>query len=293
MTTSYNPFHHLASLRHAYFEGDSVMRLAFLEMIKQNDLTFSGPYANALETTTFPAKVLLAVYDELYPDGVELDTYDQEYADNVTNSIIGEILRHVTSDPDQPHDGWAPDLSFGDQEAVIKAIKGAWTAEEKDSFLKPYYEQPDNASEIMRRPAKALSAHFSVKPFGSAIIHQVEGGKNDIPERLKFLSRMTGPYYMTWKSCDEWGYKLVKTPGFPDSTEVYVNIEFVKPPKGIAIVATSSTDDVPDPDKPGEMKSEQLVIKMSKGKNNRSRSLTARDLKYHDWVFTVEDTRTP
>ena len=291
MTTSYNPFHHLVSLKHNYFEGDAMVRLAFLELIKQNGLTFTGPYANALETTSFPARLQLAVYDELYPDGVELDTFDQKVPSDITSSIIGRITNHITSDPEQPHDGWVPDLSLADQDAVIKAVSTVWTAGEKRSFLKP----PRSAEvyETMRRPASALSAHFSVTPFSTAVIHQVEGGKNSIPERHKFISRLSGPWHMTWKACDEWGYKLVKTPGFPDSAEVYVNIEFVKPPKDVTLVATSSRDDVPDPDKPGEMKSEQLIIKMSKGKNNRSRSLNARDLKYHDWVFTVEDARTP
>ena len=293
MTTSYNPFHHLVALKHDDYEGDSVVRLAFLEMLKQNNLTFTGPYANALETTSFPAKLLLAVYDELYPDGVEFETFDQNYAQTIVREMITEMVNHVTSDPEQPHDGWVPDMSLADQSAILKAIHGAWTAEEKKRFLKPYRYWPDGLSEIMRRPVKALSAHFSVTPFSTAVLHQVEGGKNSIPERHKFISRLSGAYYMTWKACDEWGYKLVKTPGFPDSTEVYVNIEFVKPPKDVTLVATSSRDDVPDPDKPGEMKSEQLIVKMSKGKNNRSRSLNARDLKYHDWVFTVEDARTP
>ena len=292
MTNTYNPFHHLTTLRYPDWEGDPFVRLALIELIKQNNLTFTGPYANALETTSLAAQIGLAVYDELFPDGLNENWDHQSTTVNVTRAIIRAIYINQTSEGEaDTADRWVPDLSLADQRTIINAIKGAWTAEEKILFNE--FRWATSTRDIAARPASAMSAHFTVKPFGTAIIHMAEGGLNSIPERERFLSRMSGPYHMTWKACQEWGYKLIKTPGFPDNTEVYVNIEFNKPPKDVTLVGTSSTDDVPDPDKPGEMKSEQLVIKMSKGKNNRSRSLTARDLKYHDWVFTVEDTRTP
>ena len=292
--TSYNPFHHLTMLRYPYWEGDPFLRLVLFDLIKQNNLTFTGPYANALETTSLSAQILLAVYDELFPDGMNENEDNQSAAGRIANLIMFAVGRHVTTEAMTNTERWIPDLSLADQRSVLSAIKGAWTEQEKKLFSVHPREWTVEAKEIAGRPGRTgMSAHFTVNPFGNAVIHMAEGGLNHIPERERFLSRMSGPYHMTWKACQEWGYKLIKTPGFPDSTEVYVNITFNNPPKAITIVATSSTDDVPDPDKPGEMKSEQLVIKMSKGKNNRSRSLTARDLKYHDWVFTVEDTRTP
>ena len=293
MTTTYNPFHHLTILRYPEWEGDPFVRLAIIELIKQNNLTFTGPYASALESTSFGAQLMLSVYDELYPDGMDEDYDDQLSAGRIGSYIISAIRSHVTISAEANTGWWVPDLSLADQRTILKAVDGAWSKDEKVAFNSDPYYWSAETKEVAARPASALSSHFTIKPFGTSIIHMVEGGLNNIPERERFLSRMSGPYHMTWKGCQEWGYKLVKTPGFPDSTEVYVNIEFNKPPKDVTLVGTSSTDDVPDPDKPGEMKSEQLVIKMSKGKNNRSRSLTARDLKYHDWVFTVEDTRTP
>ena len=290
MTTTYNPFHHLVNLKYAHFEGDPMMRLAFMELIKQNNLTFDGPYANAMETTNLSADILLAVYDELYEDGLNESYYNQRTADRVATEIISALTTHVTSEDDSVYEGWVPDLAQADKQAVLAAIKGAWTPEETPHFRKRNWS--DATQTAIRRPATAMSAHFTVKPFGTAIVGIVEGGLNDIPERSRFLSRMSGPYHMTWKACKEWGFRIPKTAGFPDTNDVLLNITFNKPPKDVFLRIVSSTDDVPDPDKPGEMKSEGHTVELTKGKNRNQLALTSHDLKYHDWVFTARDDRS-
>ena len=291
MTTTYNPFHHLVNLRYQRWEGDPFIRLAIMELIKQNSLTFTGPYANALETTSLSAKILLAVYDEIYPDGFN-DSYDDQYtASKIATEIIDALTRHITSEHDGTHDGFVPDLAMTDQQAVLKAIKGAWTPDELKRLKKPY-DWSDKTKEAAQRPANAMSAHFTVKPFGTAIVGMIEGGLNSIPERSRFLSRMSGPYHMTWKGCMDWGYRIPKTPGFPDTNDVLINVTFNKPPKDVYLRIVSSTDDVPDPDKPGEMKSEGHTVELTKGKNRNQLALTSHDLKYHDWVFSARDDRS-
>ena len=292
MTTSYNPFHHLTHLAYSDFEGDPFVRLAFLELIRQNNLTFTGPYANAMEATSLPAQVLLAVYDELYPDGMNENYENQTAAGYITMLLTSAISAHVTSDDEGSFDGWAPDLAQGDKETIIAAIKGAWTPEEKKRFQKPISRWPQEVAELCRRPVSAMSAHFTVKPFGTAIVGMIEGGNDPIPARSRFLSRMSGPYHMTWKACQEWGYRIPKTAGFPDTNDVLINVTFNKPPKDVFLRIVSSTDDVPDPDKPGEMKSEGHTVELTKGKNRNQLALTSHDLKYHDWVFTARDDRS-
>ena len=292
MTTSYNPFHHLVNLNLNDFRGDSVLRLAFMEMIKQNNLTFTGPYATALESVNISAEILLAVYDELYPDGMNESYDNQQVAYLVARDIIDGAAIHVTSDNTGTYEGWVPDLSLADKQNILTAIKGAWTPQEKKRFQKSAYTWNSDLIAIARRPISALSAHFTVKPFGTAIVGMIEGGLNSIPERSRFLSRMSGPYHMTWKACQEWGYRIPKTPGFPDTNDVLINVTFNKPPKDVFLRIVSSTDDVPDPDKPGEMKSEGHTVELTKGKNRNQLALTSHDLKYHDWVFTARDDRS-
>ena len=293
MTNNYNPFHHLTHLKFEQFEGDPFIRLAFLELIKQNNLKFAGPYANAMEATSLGAQLLLAVYDELYPDGMNESYDNQAAAGYITITILSELSSHITSDGEGSFDSWVPDLAQADKEAVIAAIKGAWTPEEQ-KLLNVY---PSNWTldtvDIAKRPvAKAMSAHFTVKPFGTAIVGMIEGGNDPIPARSRFLSRMSGPYHMTWKACQEWGFRIPKTPGFPDTNDVLINVTFNKPPKDVFLRIVSSTDDVPDPDKPGEMKSEGHTVELTKGKNRNQLALTSHDLKYHDWVFTARDDRS-
>ena len=292
MTTNYNPFHHLVNLNFNEFRGDSMLRLAFMELIRQNNLAFTGPYANAMESVNLSADILLAVYDEFYPDGMN-ESYDsQQAAEFTARSIISGLARHASSDNTGNYDGWVPDLAQADKQAVLKAIKGAWTAKEQSQFQKNVHRWGSEMTELARRPVSALSAHFTVKPFGTAIIGMIEGGLNNIPERHRFLSRMSGPYHMTWKGCHEWGYRIPKTPGFPDTNDVLINVTFNKPPKDVFLRIVSSTDDVPDPDKPGEMKSEGHTVELTKGKNRNQLALTSHDLKYHDWVFTARDDRS-
>ena len=292
MTNIYNPFHHLTALRYPDWEGDPFVRLAILDLIKQNNLTFTGPYASALETTSFGAQLMLAVYDELYPDGMNEDWEDQASAGIVAGNIISEVRSHVTSDNEATAGWWVPDLSLADQRAVLEAVKTAWSAEEKATFNADSYSWSAQDHQVAARPARALSAHFTVKPFGTAIVGMIEGGNDPIPARNRFLSRMSGPYHMTWKACQEWGYRIPKTPGFPDTNDVLINVTFNKPPKDVYLRIVSSTDDVPDPDKPGEMKSEGHTVELTKGKNRNQLALTSHDLKYHDWVFTARDDRS-
>ena len=292
MNNSYNPFHHLTHLKFEQFEGDPFIRLAFLELINQNNLNFTGPYANAMQATSLPAQVLLAVYDELYPDGMNESYDNQATAGMTTTRLISGITRHVTSDDEATFNSWVPDLAQADKQAVIAAIKGAWTAEEQKILQQPGHRWGDRHDQLATRPVAALSAHFTVKPFGTAIVGMIEGGLNNIPERHRFLSRMSGPYHMTWKGCQEWGFRIPKTPGFPDTNDVLINVTFNKPPKDVFLRIVSSTDDVPDPDKPGEMKSEGHTVELTKGKNRNQLALTSHDLKYHDWVFTARDDRS-
>ena len=290
MTTSYNPFHHLTALRYPDWEGDPFIRLAFLELVKQNNLTFTGPYATAMESTSFGAQLLLAVYDELYPDGMNESFDNQATAGRICSTIIDGVKTHITSEDEGNANWWIPDLSLADQRAVITAVTNAWTPQEKQNF-KAYNWTTDYYT-AARRPSTALSAHFTVKPFGTAIVGMIEGGNDPIPERSRFLSRMSGPYHMTWKACQEWGYRIPKTPGFPDNNTVLINVTFNKPPKDVFLRIVSSTDDVPDSDKPGEMKSEGHTVELTKGKNRNQLALTSHDLKYHDWVFTARDDRS-
>ena len=292
MTTHYNPFHHLTHLKFEQFEGDPFMRLAFLELIRQNNLAFTGPYANAMEATSLGAQLLLAVYDELYPDGMNESYDNQSAAGHITIRMLGYIASHVTSDNQGVFDSWIPDLAQADKEAVIAFIHGAWTPEEQKLLNISPSRWTQEIDDLCKRPVSALSAHFTVKPFGTAIVGIVEGGLNSIPERHRFLSRMSGSYHMTWKACQEWGYRIPKTPGFPDTNDVLINVTFNKPPKDVFLRIVSSTDDVPDPDKPGEMKSEGHTVELTKGKNRNQLALTSHDLKYHDWVFTARDDRS-
>ena len=293
MTTSYNPFHHLTVLKYPDWEGDPFVRLAFLELIKQNNLNFEGPYAAALETTSLAAQIALAVYDELYPDGLNEDWDNQAVTIEVTRHIINALVLHVTTDNEANNENWIPDLSLADKETVLNAIKEAWTDDEKTLFIPRISRWTDNAQQIASRPARSgMSAHFTVRPFGTAIVEMIEGGNDPIPARSRFLSRMSGPYHMTWKACQEWGYRIPKTAGFPDTNDVLINVTFNKPPKDVFLRIVSSTDDVPDPDKPGEMKSEGHTVELTKGKNRNQLALTSHDLKYHDWVFTARDDRS-
>ena len=292
MTNTYNPFHHLTTLRYPNWEGDPFVRLAILELIKQNNLTFTGPYASALETTSFGAQLLLAVYDELYPDGMNEDYDDQASAGHVADRILSKVRTHLTSDGEADSGWWVPDLALADQRAVLAAVQNAWSDDEKISFKPASYNWTTKAREAAERPSTALSAHFTVKPFGTAIVGMIEGGNDPIPARNRFLSRMSGPYHMTWKACLEWGFRIPKTPGFPDTNDVLINVTFNKPPKDVFLRIVSSTDDVPDPDKPGEMKSEGHTVELTKGKNRNQLALTSHDLKYHDWVFTARDDRS-
>ena len=292
MTTTYNPFHHLVALRYPDWEGDPFLRLALLELIEQNSLTFTGPYASALENTSFGARLLLAVYDELYPDGMNENYDDQAAAGRVTKSIFSEISRHVTSDSEGDALWWIPDLSLADQQSVLDAVSTSWSEDDKTLFNKNGTQWTTQEWDVSARPGRALSAHFTVKPFGTSIVQMIEGGNDPIPERSRYLSRMSGPYHMTWKACQEWGYRIPKTAGFPDTNDVLINVTFNKPPKDVYLRIVSSTDDVPDPDKPGEMKSEGHTVELTKGKNRNQLALTSHDLKYHDWVFSARDDRS-
>ena len=296
MTNTYNPFHHLTTLRYPDWEGDPFLRLAFIELIKQNNLKFAGPYANALESTSLAAQIALAVYDEIFPDGLNEHWDHQATTGNVTSFIIRAIFTSATTDGEADTlDRWVPDLSLADQRAIITAIQGAWTDDEKKELTKDYdgSSWPQERRDIAARPARTgMSAHFTVKPFSTSIVQIVEGGNDPIPERSKYLSRMSGPFHMTWKACQEWGFRIPKTAGFPDTNDVLINVTFNKPPKDVFLRIVSSTDDVPDPDKPGEMKSEGHTVELTKGKNRNQLALTSHDLKYHDWVFTARDDRS-
>ena len=292
MTTSYNPFHHLTILRYPDWEGDPFVRLALIELIKQNNLTFTGPYASALESTSFGAQLMLAVYDELYPDGMNEDWEDQASAGHVGERIIRKVRSHLSTEAEANIGWWVPDLALADQRAILAAVENAWSEDEKDAFTSYPENWTAKARESAERPANALSAHFTVKPFGTAIVGMIEGGNDPIPARNRFLSRMSGPYHMTWKACQEWGFRIPKTPGFPDTNDVLINVTFNKPPKDVYLRIVSSTDDVPDPDKPGEMKSEGHTVELTKGKNRNQLALTSHDLKYHDWVFSARDDRS-
>ena len=289
--TTYNPFHHLLNLRFDNYEGDPVLRLILAELIKQNNLSFTGTYANVLEITNFPARLLLVMYDEFFPDGMNEDWNKQSAVSDVCGLLLSHIRAHVTVDDQTVVDQWVPDLSMADQEEIIKSIPGIWTDDEKTDLLRPWHLQKPSTRNVISRPVQALASHFTVMPFGTTLIEMVEGGRNKIPERTRIIARETGAYHMTWESCQEWGFKLPKNSGFPDTTDVVANVTFNAPPKDIALIVTSSIDDVPDPENPGQMKSEQIKLKMEIGEQEMSRSLLSRDIKYHDWVFTVEDNR--
>lgn len=290
MTTSYNPFHHLQDLHYVWEDGDPIIRLALSELIDRLDFDDPGPYLTAMESAAFPAKVLLRAYASFVPEGERLGLLADDLTDTidgVRGSVTAAIHRHVTThDPPWSHDVF--NLSQADQDAVLSAM--VWTpAEIAQIVAEP---NSDAAVALRRRPAAAISEHFTVAGFTDVPVSVWQGGIDPYPVRKRQYSRETGAFYMTRNGCAEWGLTIPRHPSMTDDATVRATIDFATVPEGIVLVVTSSTDDVPDPDNAGESKSEQSTLRIKKGDNAMSRSLTGHDLRYHEWVFTIEQEAT-
>ena len=278
----YNPFHHLHDLHWATEEGDPVVRLALMELINKLDVEM-GPYLTALESTSFAARLRLAVYGQLF-DESERQDYDDSRVRSVAGMLEGAIQSSLTLKDIDDHDNERTyNLSLPDMERILAAVK--WTPEQV-KILKGDAEWKVR-SPIAKLPAAALSEPFSLKGFSESAIAIEQGGNPPYPIRKRAISKETGKFWMTWEACREWGLSIPKHPEFADDASVAVNIDFPKAPDGVILHVKSSTDDVPDGE--GGTKSEQISASIKKGDTSMQLSLLNKNLKYHSWTFSIEE----
>lgn len=300
--TDRNPFNHLNELGYFIDEGDGLARLALLELIDQLDLD-PNPYFTALESSSFKARLTLAVYGEFFKEyQSHVDTEDNGRDEQAVKLATGRIISALVETPTvKETDSWGEvyNLSVPDMDAVIAACAGAWSADEirslKDGYTggrsdEEYKAWWDKWAPVMGRPAAALSEHFTIRIHKmnqpAVILHT--GKKDPYPLHARAITAEIGPYHMTWRACKEWGLTLPKHSWFADDNEVACEIVFPDIPEGIRLRIASSEDDVPDPDNPGQMKKEKLTATLEKDKLT-ALSFTNRGLRYHEWRIAVKE----
>ena len=295
--SSHNPFNHLRELNYLVDEGDAIARISLLELINQLDLD-PNPYFTALEASSFEARVMLAVYGAFFEDYLRATDTDSNQDDvavrSVSTGIMSALRENITTR--DVHDE-IYNLSLPDMDAVLAACATAWSDEEVAELKKDLFGHQDQTDEyrakwdaIAKRPARAISEHFTVrihKMNQPAVILHV-GKKDPYPLHARAITAEIGPYHMTWRACKEWGLTLPKHSWFADNNDVACEIVFPDIPEGVRLRIASSEDNVPDPDNPGQMKKEKLTATLEKDKLT-ALSFTNRGLRYHEWRIAVKE----
>lgn len=298
--TDHNPFNHLRELSWFIDEQDSLARLALLELIDQLDLD-PNPYFTALESSTFQARLTLAVYSQFFKEYQSHQDTENENDENAVRDTVTAIKAAVEENITTHRSFYGPEVfnfSLPDMNAIIDACDGAWSDEEILEIKKGLYNRTSSAQEyqdkwwaIMQRPAAAMSEHFTLRIHNMnqpAVILHV-GKKDPYPLHARAITANIGPYHMTWRACKEWGLTLPKHSWFADNNEVACELVFPDIPDNIRLNIVSTEDSVPDPDNPGQFKNEKFKVVLEKDKIT-ALSFTNRGLKYHDWrVVAKED----
>ena len=295
--STHNPFNHLRDLSYLVEEGDGIARLALLELINQLNLD-PNPYFTALEASSFEARVMLAVYGAFFEDYLRAtdteDDQDERAVERVAIYIMSDLREHITTTDIHEE---IYNLSLPDMDAVLAACATAWSDEEVAELKKNQFGKSTQTDEynkkwmdVVKRPAKAISEHFTVrihKMNQPAVILHV-GKKDPYPLHARAITAEIGPYHMTWRACKEWGLTLPKHSWFADNNDVACEIVFPDIPEGVRLRIASSEDNVPDPDNPGQMKKEKLTATLEKDKLT-ALSFTNRGLRYHEWRIAVKE----
>ena len=255
--------------------GDLLLRKAILEDMRREDRT--GPIRTALEHESFFIELAEALVPILWDDSS--DPQSNMYA--IQNAIyyLREALTAHAALPDS--DTYFYLLSRGDQARILEHVKGL-TVEEIEDWG---YEDTDSYAALHA----SLSETVSIDVLHASLLATIrQGGALNMPETPMQYSKETSPLLVTRNTIKDFKLKIPRHPFYTDDNTPVLSIQYPKPADGIRIVVTSTRDDVPDLNNPGQNKSEQHTVSLQKGENIMALTLTGHDMKYHEWTFTVE-----
>ena len=262
------------------YHGDLLVRRALLEHMRAAGE--DGVLRTALEHSMFWGDLTEALVPTVW-DPTSNAVSNSDSVEGYAETVVSAVTRH----PGFPS-GYANMylLSKADWARVITVVK-AMTIEELDELW-------DEESAESAKLLGALSETVTIDVYHDSLLATlVQGGALNMPETRLVYDKSTGQFVVTRNSLKDYGLYIPRHPAYVDDNTPVLSIQYPKPADGVRIVVTSTRDDVPDAENPGQNKSEQHTVRLEKGDNIMALTLTGHDMKYHEWTFTVtEETET-
>ena len=288
--TTYNPFHHLLGVDYFFDDGDMLVRLALLELLKKENIEL-GPYGTALESGTFFARMTMALHRSRYdthspgPFGVQ-----SAYLIGKVSRAVQRALRNHIVTPERYEELTVFNLSIADQERVIDVCasltKEFWDQLEevqlKSNTPGSSVEERARYSEMLRSPAKAVSEVFSIEVIGEQTLQLFQGGLNNYPSTIRNLSSETGAYYSTWEGMNEWGLYIPPHPTAPDDDKPRFCVKYDNPDaKTYIVMQNTRLGRIP------VTGDNAVKIPIRGDELNNNISILNRNVRNQGWVFLI------
>ena len=289
--TTYNPFHHLLGLDYFFEDGDMLVRLALLELLKKENIEL-GPYGTALESGSFFARMMLAIHQSYYGSHVS-ESFGYDSAGVVlamSSALRQELRKHVVTPGHYREELTVFNLSLADQERLINVCasltKEFWDQleEARNTHFADYYnaELLESYRALLRSPMQAISEVFSIEVVGEQTLQLFQGGLNNYPSTVRNLSSETGPYYSTWEGMNQWGLYIPPHPAAPDDDKPRFCVKYDHPDATTYIVMHNAG--------PGRIpitgdKAVKIPIRGDELNNNVS--ILNRDVRTQGWLFSI------
>ena len=264
--------------------GDLVARKALLSHLRKEGQT--GPYVTAMEHSMFWADLCEVVAPIMWND-------DEGPYSNLSeiSGYAGNIATAIAKHPGFTIDSnYVYLLSKADANKIVEVVK-MLTAEQIENFVAGDEWGP--SSDGYLKVMAALSESITIDVVHDSLeATLIQGGALNMPETPLVYSKELGQFVVTRNTLNDFKLRIPRHPVFADENAPVLSVQYPKPADNISIVVTSSRDDVPDSENPGQQKSEQHTVRLQKGENIMALTLTSHDMKYHEWTFTVEETAT-
>ena len=260
------------------YEGDWLMRQAFLEYLEQEGKTLDV-YQTAMEASIFPLRIGQALAEFAWntkksPAGNGSTIFDYTYG-------IMEAVRGNFAVPDW-YDSARPEVylfALADRDAVVEAVSNLSNADKVTLRDRRRTTTHDEKEAIYAKVAKAISNPFTLKPQHKKYPIAFLQGYPDGRPRGATLSTKTGTFYMTKNGLSEFGLSIPKqewTVNNPaDLAKKAIRIE--SKIKTHHVVATSDADS-------------PTTIEVTDKLHN---FLTIDDLLKHAWTFSLKEKPAP
>ena len=259
-----------------FYHGDMLVRRALLEHMRAAGE--EGVLRTAIEHSMFWAELAEALVPTFW-DTSQTPVSNQDNIESLVEDIATAFNRHPGF-PESHVNMYL--LSRADGARIIETVKGMTQDE--------LYDVTDSESDATAKLLASVSETVTIDVLHATFMATlVQGGALNMPETRLVYDKDTGQFVVTRNSLKDYGLYIPRHPAYVDDNTPVLSIQYPKPADGIRIVVTSTRDDVPDSENPGQNKSEQHTVRLEKGENIMALTLTGHDMKYHEWTFTVEE----